>query len=79
MVDSVDGSVNDDLSLEFKTEDMGEQRSPRLKLNTAADVAREFRRLYRDARSGKIDSSEAERLGNLLTCLSKTIQPSEQI
>ena len=49
----------------------------RLKLNTTADVAREFRKLYRDARAQKIALSDAEKLGVLLSSLANIISDAE--
>ena len=46
----------------------------RCKLDTANDVKRELAKLYREARSGLIDPSEATKLGWLLGEVRKTIE-----
>lgn len=43
----------------------------RAKLDTAADLMREMRRLYREARSGLIDTQDATRCAYLLVSLGK--------
>jgi hypothetical protein len=73
MIDGVDIGSVDEVTVAPNGEAETGHNSPRLKLSTGTEVAREFRRLYREARSGKIDTADAERLGNLLTALARTI------
>jgi len=51
----------------------GSKVSPRLRLNTIADVKREYRRLYVEARNGQITSGDASKLGYLLQALANLI------
>jgi len=46
----------------------------KIKLNELEDVRREMARVYREARGGKIDSSEAGRLAYILTGIGKLIE-----
>ena len=52
-------------------------RSQRAKLQTVSDVSHELGRLYRGARSGKIDVADASRLANLLSILARILGDSE--
>lgn len=49
----------------------------RAKLATATDVSRELAKLYREARSGRIDVSDASRLANMLSILARILTDSE--
>jgi hypothetical protein len=49
----------------------------KIKLNELEDVRREMARVYREARGGKIDSSEAGRLAYILTGIGKLIEATE--
>ena len=51
--------------------------SPRLRLNTIADVKREYRRLYVEARNGQITSGDASKLGYLLQALANLIADND--
>ncbi|GEM_PF-1200316 len=53
--------------------------TPRRKiaLHTASGIRRELARLYRDARSGLVQTSDATRLGYLLDLLRKCLETSE--
>ena len=51
--------------------------SPRLNLTTIEDVRRELARVYRDARSGKIEASNATRLAYILDLMRKMIETSD--
>jgi hypothetical protein len=46
----------------------------RLKLATAEDVRRELARVYREARSKRMDVADASRLANILQILSRCIE-----
>ena len=50
---------------------------PKIKLNELEDVRREMARIYREARGGVIDSSEAGRLAYILTGIGKLIEATE--
>lgn len=49
----------------------------RAKLATPTDVSRELAKLYREARSGRIDVADASRLANMLSILSRILSDSE--
>ena len=49
----------------------------RAKLATSTDVSRELAKLYREARSGRIDVADASRLANMLSILSRILSDSE--
>ncbi len=49
----------------------------RAKLATPSDVSRELAKLYREARSGRIDVADASRLANMLSILSRILSDSE--
>ena len=51
--------------------------SSRLRLNTIADVKREYRRLYVEARKGTISTGDASKLGYLLQALANLIADSD--
>ena len=51
--------------------------SRKTKLNELEDVRREMARVYREARGGMIDSSEAGRLAYILTGIGKLIEATE--
>lgn len=63
----------------------GESESPpppaknyaRAKLATATDVSRELAKLYREARSGRVDVADASRLANMLSILARILTDSE--
>jgi len=55
----------------------GSKVSPRLRLNSIADVKREYRRLYVEARNGQITSGDASKLGYLLQALANLIADSD--
>jgi len=60
--------------------DSGDEPAPprlRLKLTSAGDVRRELARLYREARSGRVETQDASRLGNLLAILGRLIETSD--
>ncbi|ODT82168.1 MAG: hypothetical protein ABS69_05330 [Nitrosomonadales bacterium SCN 54-20] len=48
-----------------------------MKLSALEDVRREMARVYREARGGQIDSSEAGRLAYILTGIGKLIEVTE--
>ena len=48
--------------------------TPTLKLATIDDVRREMAKVYRDARTGKADTSDASRLVYMLTSIAKMIE-----
>ena len=50
---------------------------PRLNLTTVDDIRRELGKVYRDARSGVLQTQEATRLGYLLDLLRKMIETGE--
>lgn len=50
---------------------------PRLRLTTVREVRRELAKLYTEARTGKIETSDATRLAYLLTSLANMIRDSE--
>ena len=50
---------------------------PKIKLNTLEDLRRELARVYRDARAGTIDVSEAARLTYILTGVGKFIEAAD--
>jgi len=47
------------------------------RLNTLQAVRRELSRVYREARTGKIDTADASRLGFLLVSLAKIMESSD--
>lgn len=47
---------------------------PKIKLNSLGDVRREMATIYREARAGKIDISDAGRLAYVLTGIGKLIE-----
>lgn len=49
----------------------------KIKLNTLEDVRREMARVYREARDGIIDSSEAGRFAYILTGIGKLIEATD--
>jgi hypothetical protein len=50
---------------------------PKTKLNSLEDVRREMACVYREARGGMIDSSEAGRLAYILTGIGKLIEATD--
>jgi hypothetical protein len=48
--------------------------SPKIKLNSIGDVRREMGTIYREARAGKLDISDAGRLAYVLTGIGKLIE-----
>ena len=49
----------------------------KIKLNALEDVRREMASVYREARAGRIDTSEAGRLAYILTGIGKLIEATE--
>jgi hypothetical protein len=49
----------------------------RLRLQTLSDVAKEYRKLYREARAGTISTAEASKLGYLLNMLAGILTASD--
>jgi len=49
----------------------------RLRLNTMSDLAKEHRKLYREARAGVISASEATKLAYLLATLANLMTTTE--
>ena len=53
-------------------------RTPaKIKLNALEDVRREMASVYREARAGRMDTSEAGRLAYILTGIGKLIEATE--
>lgn len=52
-------------------------RSVRAKLKSIGDVSHELAKLYREARSGRLDVADASRLANMLYILSRILETSE--
>lgn len=52
-------------------------RTVRAKLKSIGDVAHELAKLYREARSGRLDVADASRLANMLYILSRILETSE--
>tara|TARA_R110000824_G_scaffold19504_2_gene75403 strand:+ start:5262 stop:5531 length:270 start_codon:yes stop_codon:yes gene_type:complete len=52
-------------------------RRYRARLDTVGNVSRELAKLYREARSGKIDISDASKLSNMLAIIGRIIGDSE--
>ena len=50
---------------------------PKIKLNALEDVRREMASVYREARAGRMDASEAGRLAYILTGIGKLIEATE--
>ena len=50
----------------------------RVDLKTLDDVRLEMARVYRDARSGKIDTADGSKLIYMLSCIGKTIEAERQ-
>jgi hypothetical protein len=59
------------------TRDMGAPTPPKIKLNTLEDLRRETARVYRDARGGRIDVSEAARFTYILIGIGKFIEAAD--
>lgn len=51
--------------------------TPQIKLATIEDCRREMARVYRDARTAKIDTSEASRLVYMLSQIGKLIETGQ--
>jgi hypothetical protein len=51
---------------------------PKIKLNSLGDVRREMATIYREARAGTVDISDAGRLAYILTGIGKLVE-AEQI
>ena len=47
---------------------------PKIKLNTIGDVRREMGTIYREARAGKLDISDAGRLAYVLNGIAKLVE-----
>lgn len=54
-----------------------QKASPRLRLDTVADVRRELRRVYIDARNGGIGTTEATKYAYLLDLMSRMIERTD--
>lgn len=52
-------------------------RSVRAKLKTVGDVSQQIAVIYREARSGKLDISDASKLANILALLARTLADGE--
>jgi len=52
-------------------------KGKRVKLKTVGDVSHEMAKLYREARNGKIDVSDASKLANMLSILSRVLETSD--
>ena len=50
---------------------------PKIKLNSLEDVRREMASVYREARGGRMDTSEAGRLAYILTGIGKLIEATD--
>lgn len=49
----------------------------RLPLRTIRDCSREMAKIYREARAGKLDVSDASRLSNMLAVLARMLETSD--
>ncbi len=49
----------------------------RIRLQTLSDVAKEYRKLYREARAGTISTAEASKLGYILNMLAGILTASD--
>lgn len=49
----------------------------RVKLSSVSDCSKELAKLYREARSGRIDVADASKLSNILSILSRMLTNSE--
>lgn len=49
----------------------------RIKLATVKEVSRELGRLYREARTGRVETQDASRLANMLSILGRLIEGGE--
>ncbi|WP_133648414.1 hypothetical protein [Paraburkholderia flava] len=54
-----------------------DKRHTRAKLGTVQEVRYEMARLYRQARNGKVDVSDASKLAHMLSQLSRVIETSD--
>ena len=52
-------------------------RRYRAKLETVGNVSRELSRIYREARSGLIDTSDASKLAHILSIIGRIIEASD--
>jgi hypothetical protein len=50
---------------------------PKIKLNALEDVRREMASVYREARGGRMDTSEAGRLAYILSSIGKLIEATD--
>jgi hypothetical protein len=55
----------------------GKPRRVRVKLDTVTDARKEMAKLYREARAGKIDVSEASKLAHILMLIGRMIEGSD--
>lgn len=55
----------------------GKSRRVRVKLETITDARKEMSKLYREARSGKLDISDASKLTNILMLIGRMIESSD--
>lgn len=55
----------------------GQPRRVRVKLETITDARKEMSKLYREARSGKLDISDASKLTNILMLIGRMIESSD--
>lgn len=51
--------------------------SPRMKLETLRDLKKEYKRIYVQARTGKIPLADATRFAYLISCMARLINESE--
>lgn len=65
------------VTVEDDVEPLMPKQYARAKLATSTDVSRELAKLYREARSGRIDVADASRLANMLSILSRILSDSE--
>lgn len=49
----------------------------RIRLTTMSDIAKEYRKLYREARAGTLATAEASKLGYLLSALAGILTASD--
>jgi hypothetical protein len=55
----------------------GKPRRIRVKLETVQDARKEMSKVYREARSGKVDISDASKLANILMLIGRMIESSD--
>lgn len=52
-------------------------KEKRVRLKTVGDVSHEMAKLYREARNGRIDVSDASKLANMLSILSRILETTD--